>query len=55
MSITIRAVVENGTLRPLDPIDLVEGAELEVIINDGSYAAPSMDTQLSLFASSDDE
>ena len=27
MTITIRAVVENGTLRPLEPVDLVEGQE----------------------------
>jgi predicted DNA-binding antitoxin AbrB/MazE fold protein len=32
MTISIRAVFENGTLRPLVPLDLVEGEEIEINI-----------------------
>lgn len=54
MEITIRAVVENGKLRPLEPVDLVEGQEIEVIITERESAVAALDNQLSLF-SSDDE
>jgi predicted DNA-binding antitoxin AbrB/MazE fold protein len=32
MTISVRAVFENGTLRLLKSIDLVEGQEIEVVI-----------------------
>ena len=51
MSITIRAVVEDGRLRPLEPIDLIEGQEIEIIITDNAVTA--LDNQLSLFSSED--
>jgi len=32
VSISIRAIVEDGKLRPLEPVDLVEGQEIQVTI-----------------------
>jgi predicted DNA-binding antitoxin AbrB/MazE fold protein len=32
MTISIRAVFENGRLRPLEPVDLIEGQEIELMI-----------------------
>ena len=55
MTITIRAVVENGALRPLEPVDLVEGQEVEVIITEPESAVAGLDNQMSLFAAANDE
>ena len=33
MSITIAAVYENGVLKPQQPLDLAEGAQVQVTIN----------------------
>jgi predicted DNA-binding antitoxin AbrB/MazE fold protein len=32
MALTIRAVYEQGRLRPLDPVDLVEGQQVRLIV-----------------------
>jgi predicted DNA-binding antitoxin AbrB/MazE fold protein len=32
MSNSIRVVYENGRLRPLQPLDLVDGQEIEIVI-----------------------
>lgn len=32
MTITVEATFENGVLRPKEPLDLVEGAEVQVTI-----------------------
>ena len=55
MTVTVRAVVENGTLRPLEPVDLVEGQEVEVIITEPEGTVAGLDNQMSLFASADDD
>ena len=55
MPTSFRVVVENGWLRPLDPIDLVEGQEIEVVIlADPTPSLPALDNQLTLFPSGSD-
>lgn len=56
MSGSIRVVVENGRLRPLDPVDLVEGQEIEVIlVAETGQSTPALDGQLALFPSGEDD
>ena len=50
MSASFRVVVENGWLRPLDPIDLVEGQEAEVmVVTDSDPIVSALEGQLELF------
>ncbi|HXT57028.1 MAG TPA: antitoxin family protein [Pirellulales bacterium] len=40
MSVTIAAVYENGVLRPQQPLDLAEGAQVQVTINAAALVDP---------------
>jgi len=57
MTISVRAVFENGRLRPLEPIDLVEGQEIELqILTDRERAIAALgDLLASVSAPLDDD
>jgi hypothetical protein len=40
MSITVDATFENGVLRPKQPLDLAEGAEVRVTVDSVAHAEP---------------
>jgi predicted DNA-binding antitoxin AbrB/MazE fold protein len=42
MPITIQAVYEGGLLRPVQPLDLAEGATVEVTVTISTAAPPSV-------------
>lgn len=44
MTQTIRAIFENGVLRPLDPLALEERAEVSVIVNDQRAGAANQES-----------
>jgi predicted DNA-binding antitoxin AbrB/MazE fold protein len=55
MSISIRAVFENGKLRPLEPVDLAEGQEIQVtILTDRERAIAALGDSLVKFPPGDD-
>jgi predicted DNA-binding antitoxin AbrB/MazE fold protein len=55
MSTSIRAVFENGKLRPLEPVDLAEGQEIQVtILTDRERALAALGDSLVKLPPSDD-
>jgi predicted DNA-binding antitoxin AbrB/MazE fold protein len=55
MSTSIRAVYENGKLRPLEPVDLAEGQEIQVtILTDRERVIAALGDLLVKFPPSDD-
>ncbi len=56
MTISVRAIFEKGSLRPLEPVDLTEGQEIELTIRtEREQAAAVLDDLLVQVAASPDD